>query len=116
MENASEYNFLSDLEKKVYSWLTKRKVLFNTQQKMFGQARELGSATVDFIISNRRLALRVMGEYYHSSLESKARDAFGKEQLINAGYEVVDLWEEDLSDEKLNHTLELALLGQEIPR
>ena len=107
------YQFLSDLEKKVYNWLTKRNILFTTQEPMFGTAGELGSAVVDFIIGERNLVLRVMGSYYHSSIESKARDAFGKEQLINRGYQVVDLREEDLSDDRIEHTLELALEGQE---
>ena len=110
------YLFLSELEKKVFSWLTKRNIPFTTQNKMFGEAGELGSATVDFIIQERNLALRVMGSYWHSTIEAKARDDFGKEQLINRGYIVVDLWEENLSDEKINSTLELALEGQEALR
>jgi len=80
---------------------------------MFGYAGELGSATVDFIIPDRNLALRVMGGYYHSTLESKARDEFGKEQLINRGYIVVDLLEENLADDKIEHTMELAIEGVE---
>lgn len=109
------YEFLSTLEKKVFSWLTKRKILFSVQEKMFGVA-EAGSATVDFIIPDRNLAIRVMGSYYHSSFESRARDLFGKEQLFNAGYEVVDIWEPDLADDKIERTMELALQGVEIPK
>ena len=108
------YDFLSSLEKKVYDWLTKNDILFSTQETMFGSASELGSAVVDFIIGDRNLALRIMGSYWHSSIESKARDEFGKEQLLNAGYQVVDLWEDDLADDKITHTLRLALEGQEI--
>jgi len=110
------YDFLSDLEKKVHNWLTRRKILFNTQEPMFGMAGELGSATVDFVIPERNLALRVMGGYYHSTLEAKARDLFGKEQLIGRGYQVVDLQESDLEDNKIENTLQLALQGQEILR
>ena len=87
------------------------------QETMFGFSGELGSATVDFILPERNIALRVMGRYYHSSIESKARDEFGKEQLINKGYIVVDLWEEDLATpEKLETTMQLAMLGQEVLR
>ena len=111
-----DYQFLSTLEKKVYSWLVKREIPFRTQVKMFGYAGELGSATVDFIIDERNLALRCMGSYWHSSMEAKARDELGKERLINEGYIVVDLWEEDLSEENLDRTMELALQGIEVPR
>ena len=110
------YAFLSELERKVYNWLTKREIPFTTQEPMFGVAGELGSAVVDFVIEERNLVLRIMGSYYHSTIEAKARDEFGKEQLINRGYIVVDLREEDLSDERIEHTLEMALEGQEALR
>ena len=110
------YAFLSELEKKVYNWLTKRDIPFTTQEPMFGVAGELGSAVVDFVIEERNLVLRIMGSYYHSTMEAKARDEFGKEQLINKGYIVVDLREEDLTDERITRTLEMALEGQEALR
>ena len=106
--------FLSELEKKVYDWLIKHEIPFETQKQMFGYAGELGSATVDFILPDRNLALRCMGAYWHSGLEAKARDEFGKEQLINNGYIVVDLHEEDLTDERIDRTMELALEGIEV--
>jgi len=112
----NQYQFLSDLERRVYDWLAKRKIPFSTQEPMFGIAGEAGSATVDFIIPERNLALRVMGSYWHSGAEAKARDAFGREQLVNKGYIVVDLWEEDLADDKIQHTMELALEGVETIR
>ena len=112
----NQYQFLSDLEKKVYDWLSKREIPFNTQQPMFGIAGEAGSAVVDFVLSERNIVLRTMGSYWHSGLKSKARDDFGKEQLVNKGYIVVDLWEEDLADDKINHTMELALEGVETIR
>jgi len=110
------YAFLSELERKVYNWLTKREIPFTTQEPMFGVAGELGSAVVDFVIEERNLVLRIMGSYYHSTMEAKARDEFGKEQLINRGYIVVDLREEDLTDERITRTLEMALEGQEALR
>ena len=82
---------------------------------MFGVA-EIGSATVDFILDDRNLALRVMGAYFHSSFESKARDELGKERLVNEGYIVVDLHEENLGDEDLDRTMEMALKGMEISK
>lgn len=110
------YPFLSDLEKKVYSWLVENEIPFESQQRMFGTAGELGSATIDFIIIERNLALRIMGSYWHSSFEAKARDQFGKEQLLEQGYEVVDLWEEHLTGEEIERTMLLALQGIEVLR
>ena len=114
MANATE--FLSNLEKKVHNWLTRNKIPFTTQQPMFGTAGELGSATVDFIIPDRNLALRVFGAYWHSTLEAKARDEFGKEQLVNKGYIVVDLWQERLDSDNIENTMQLALEGIEVIR
>ena len=112
----NQYQFLSDLEKKVYNWLSKREIPFTTQQPMFGIAGEAGSAVVDFVLGERNIVLRIMGSYWHSGMEAKARDSLGKERLMNAGYQVVDLWEENLSDDKINRTMELALEGQETLR
>ena len=110
----STYQFLSTLEKKVYAWLVERKIPFTIQQKMFGIG-ELGSATIDFVFSDRRLAWRVMGGYWHSTMEAKARDLLGKEKLMEIGYTVIDLQEEDLADDRIDRTLELALEGMEVP-
>ena len=82
---------------------------------MFGIA-EAGSATIDFILTERNIVLRVMGSYWHSGLKAEARDDFGKEQLINRGYQVVDLWEERLDDDNIDNTMRLALEGIEVIR
>ena len=107
------YRFLSNLERRVYDWLTKNKINFTTQEKMFG-VRELGSAVVDFVIADRNLCWRIMGGYWHSSLEAQARDELGKERLMNEGYIVVDLQEKDLTDANIERTLRLAWMGQEV--
>ena len=112
----NQYQFLSDLERRVYDWLAKREIPFTTQEPMFGVAGEAGSAVIDFVLTERNIVLRTMGSYWHSGAEAKARDAFGKEQLINKGFIVVDLREEDLADDKIQHTMELALEGQETLR
>jgi len=115
MKMSSEYEFLSNLEKKVWDWLVKNKIPFDTEQTMLAPAREMGGAIVDFVLPNN-IILRVMGSYYHSGLEAKARDDFGKERLLNLGYIVVDLHEENLTDEKIENTMQLALNGQEALR
>lgn len=112
MKTPSEYDFLSDLERKVWDWLSKNKIPFDTQQTMLAPARELGSAIVDFLLLNN-IILRVMGSYFHSTLESMARDEFAKERLLNQGYIVVDLLEENLTKEKIEETMRMALNGQE---
>lgn len=116
MINASDYSFLSALEQKVYDWLTRKNIPFSTQDTMLAPAREIGSAIVDFVIPDRNLLLRVMGSYFHSTFEAKARDILSKERLMAQGYTVVDLLEENLSDEKIENTMKLALLGQEMLR
>lgn len=116
MAESNIYQFLSSLERKVYDWLVKNKISFTTQEKMFGTAGELGSATIDFVLGERNIVLRVMGSYFHSGLESQARDDFGKEQLINRGYIVVDLWEESLTDENIENTMKAAIEGIEVIR
>ena len=116
MIHANPYDFLSSLDKKVYEWLTKNKIPFDTQESMFGSYGEIGSAVIDFILPDKNIVLRIMGSYWHSTLEAKARDEFGKERLMNQGYIVVDLWEENLSDEKLERTMSMALAGQEALR
>lgn len=116
MKNQSDYQFLSSLEKKVWDWLVKNNIPFQTERVMLAEARELGSAVVDFYIPDRNLVLRVMGSYYHSGIQSQARDILGKERLIGAGYIVVDLHEENLTDEKIEKTMTLALQGQEMLR
>ena len=110
------YPFLSDLEKKVYNWLTRNNILFQTEQVMLAEAREIGSAVVDFLLPDKNLIIRVMGSYWHSGLTAKARDELAKERLINQGYTVVDIWEENLTDDKIEKTMRLALQGQEALR
>jgi len=116
MKMSSEYEFLSNLERKVWDWLVKNKIPFDTEQTMLAPAREMGSAIVDFILPDRNIILRVMGSYWHSTLESKARDEFAKERLLNQGYIVIDLHEKNLTDEKIEETMRKAIEGQEALR
>ena len=104
--------FLNNLEKIVYGWLIKHSILFTAQAPMFG-AGELGSATVDFILTARNVAIRTMGGYWHTGLETNARDLLGREKLAEAGYTVVDVWEDDINH-NLDATMELAIQGQEM--
>jgi len=108
------FPFLSSLEKLVFGWLTRHKIPFTAQQKMFG-TMEIGSAVVDFILTERQIAIRCMGGYWHSGLQASGRDRLGKEKLMEAGYVVVDCWEDDLM-RRLDFTMERAITGEELPK
>ena len=112
MQDANMYFLLNNLERIVYHWLIKKNILFTTQVPMFG-AGELGSATVDFILTARNIVLRIMGTFWHSGLETNARDLLGREKLAEAGYTVVDVWEDDIN-RNLDATMDLAIAGQEM--
>lgn len=114
MIDRSVYSFLSTLEKIVWDWLNKRKIPFATQQKMFG-VMEIGSAIVDFILTERQIAIRTMGGYWHTGLVPEARDRLGREKLMEAGYIVVDCWEDDLV-RRLEATMQKAIIGEEMIR
>ena len=107
------YQFLNNLEKIVYGWLIKHSILFTAQAPMFGGVGELGSAIVDFILTERNVAIRVMGTFWHTGLETNARDLLGREKLTEAGFTVVDVWEDDIN-RNLEATMELAIQGQEM--
>ena len=110
--SAEEYAFLNNLEKVIASWLMKHDIAFQTQVPMFGIG-ELGAATVDFVLIERNIVLRCMGTFWHSGLETNARDLLGKEKLVEVGYTVVDVREENLTAGKIDSTMELAISGQE---
>ena len=106
------YQFLNNLERIVYNWLIKHSILFTAQAPMFWVG-ELGSATVDFILTARNVAIRTMGGYWHIGLEVNARDLLGREKLTEAGYTVVDVWEDDIN-RNLEAVMESAIQGQEM--
>jgi len=104
----------SDLEIEVYTWLTKKGIHFEFQSKLIGgYSRELGDAEADFVLRQLEMVWRVMGEYFHRGVTPQARDLIQKVRLQEQGWQVIDLWEEDLK-KRLNYTLTMALRGQEI--
>ena len=105
----------TDLELLVLGWLEKRKIPFTFQSSLAGGHFQLGGSVVDFIIPDRMLAWRVQGEYWHRGVEKTGSDIIQKGQLTALGYTVVDLLEDDLRN-RLNQTLTLALMGQEMIR
>ena len=107
----------SDIEIIVYNWLVRHKVAFSFQSSLSGGYYELGGSVVDFLLEERNIAIRVFGEYWHRGVEVSGRDLIQKENLSAMGLTVVDLWGDDLKDPaRLEQTMQLALLGQEMLR
>jgi len=113
-EGEIEEGFIgTDLEMLVMNWLEKHNVIYEFQTSLIGGFYELGGAVVDFIIPDKMLAWRVMGEYWHEGVDAKSRDIMQREILASLGFIVVDLWGNDL-EQRLNETLRKALQGEEM--
>ena len=104
---------MTDIEAIVYNWLVRRKIAFQFATSLRGGFYELGGAVVDFLLPERRLAWRVMGEYWHRGATPEGKDVIQRELLTGMGWTVVDLWGDDLEN-RLNETMRKALLGQEM--
>ena len=106
----------SDLERICLSWLDKRGITdYEFQSSQMGGRFELGGAIVDFLFSERALAWRVQGDYWHTQIAKQATDSVQRELLEAQGWTVVDIFGSDLeTPEEVNSTLEKALLGEEV--
>jgi hypothetical protein len=106
---------MSDLEAKVYMWLSKKGIPFDFQTQLIGLrgVRELGDALVDFLLPENNILLRVMGEYFHTGVNVEARDVVQKERLQGMGYMVIDLLESDLTD-RFEYTMQQAVQGVQL--
>ncbi len=104
---------MTDIEKLVYDWLVKHKIAFTFQSSLSGGRFELGGSVVDFILDNRNIAIRVLGEYWHRGVSKSGQDLIQREMLNELGYIVVDLWSTDIEDH-LEQTMRLALQGREM--
>jgi len=107
---------LTDLEVAVANWLDRHglKGQWETQVGMRGGRMEKGGAVIDFIIRSRMLILRVMGQYWHRGLEQNARDLLQRQLLEADGFRVVDILENNLTPEKIDSTMRLAIQGKEV--
>lgn len=106
---------MSNVEEIVYKWLTKRGIPFSFQSSLRGGYFSLGGAVVDFLIEDRRIAIRVHGEYWHRGVEKEGSDIIQKEMLREEGWTVVDLKSSDLEDpRRREQALNLALEGREM--
>ena len=105
----------TDIEEIVLRWLDKRKIVYLFQTSLSGGFYALGGAVVDFLLPERRLAWRVMGEYWHRGVVPEGRDILQKELLTGLGYVVVNLWGDDIEN-RLEETMQKALVGEEMLR
>ena len=105
----------TDIEGLVLAWLERHKIVYEFQSSLLGGWYSLGGSVIDFLFPDRRLAWRIMGEYWHRGVEKTGSDLIHKELLENIGWTVVDLWESDLKDpRRLEQAMGLALQGEEI--
>jgi hypothetical protein len=111
----------STLEWYVYFYLTRVRHWadgneFQYQVKV-GGGRQPGGIVPDFVVYNRTppLALSVAGARWHAgTLANLAKDEHDRIQLMNYGWDLVMLWEDDLID-RLDYTMREALdFGREI--
>ncbi len=106
---------MTDVEAIVYRWLIQKKVEFQFQTSLRGGFYQLGGAVVDFLLPIQNLAWRIFGEYWHRGVTKEGSDTLQREMLGELGWTVVDLWSDDIEN-RLEETLQLALLGQEVLR
>ena len=106
----------TNLELAVADWLDRHgfKGLWDPQEKLRGGRMEKGGAVVDFVIRSRMLILRVMGQYWHRGLEQNARDLLQRQLLEADGFRVVDILESNLTSERIDSTMRLAIQGKEV--
>ena len=106
---------MTDIEAVVVGWLTKRNIVFQFQTSLRGGFYQLGGAVVDILLPARGLAWRIFGEYWHRGVEKEGSDVLQREMLSELGYTTVDLWADDIEN-RLEETMRLALMGQEVLR
>ena len=102
-------------EKKVYFALVKIGEQFTFQSQMLGFPGAKGSTRADFTLPQLGLVLRVVGEYWHSFPETKARDQLQKIALSTEGWLVIDLMESDIMRD-VDFYVQEAILGKSYAR
>lgn len=105
----------TDIELLVLAWLDRHKIEYQFQSSLRGGWYALGGAVVDIILRERRLAWRIFGEFWHRGVEKQGSDVLQREMLTELGWVVVDIFSDDIEN-RLEETLRLALMGQEVLR
>ena len=105
----------TDLELIVIEWLERHKIPFESQSSLAGGYFSLGGMVVDFLLPDRRIAIRVMGEYWHKGVEPEGKAIIQREQLEAMGWTVVDIWGSTLDTaERIEQTMSRAIKGEEM--
>jgi very-short-patch-repair endonuclease len=107
----------SEPEAIAYLWLRAHQIPFEFQAPILGGRTAPGGTVVDFILYDRDppLLLRVMGDYWHSMIESMAFDEEQRIALMSMGFPVVDVWERQLF-RNADYVLRMALSEIEVGR
>jgi len=100
-------------------WLERKRTPYEFQSAQMGGRRIAGGAVIDFLVDISAAGWyvwRVQGEYWHSGMETEARDEAQAERLMRLRIggrpvaAVVDLWELDIYD-RYPTVFELAEAG-----
>ena len=92
-----ELAWMSSWELKVYYYLKKRNIPFTAQVNYEGGRGILGGMSVDFVLFELGLVLRVQGPW-HEMDHARARDEMQRIYLSGRGFNVVDLWQNDIEN------------------
>ena len=103
---------MSDLEWAVYKELQRRKIPFRTQVNIAGGQGFTGGQRVDFWLTDRPTVIRVMG-HWHDVPGAQEDDMLGRVLLEGQGYQVIDLYTQDIEVDLEGHLD--AYLGISIP-
>ena len=88
---------MSSWERKLYYALKKRAITFRTEVNFEGGVGILGGMRVDFILPDWGMVLRVQGPW-HTFSHAKSRDELQRVYLSGRGFNVVDLFEDDIEN------------------
>lgn len=80
----------SEIEKIVRKQLVKRKVKFIRQAK-------ISRYSVDFLLPDRKIILEADGTYWHSTPIQIEKDKIRDKNLMNRGYQIIHISEEDIT-------------------
>jgi len=103
----------------VWKWLRDKgyqpDIDFRFQSSFFGGRLDLGGLVADFVIDAQipPLVIRVQGDYWHRLPGRAARDFFEMVRLLELGFSVVDVWEDDLMT-RLDFTMNEAMKGHSL--
>ena len=109
-------------ERIVYKELLKRRIRFDFQSSKFGGRRFLGGLVADFILPDHDIIILPQGTIWHGSIAGRAQFREQKGRYREVGYEVLEVWDWELMDERLTdawfkrHLSHKAKMRRNVPR